>query len=371
MAAARSLGTAVRRMSRSLDNTLTESLLGDVDEISKLILESKEFECKSAMMDRSMLQLQFLLRDLRRVLVQDYDRQMEMNCWARFFPRYFVPEVDTEELAYQRFLLTCWVDLCKAYLLEKQTHKQWQEQQTHQDAVAVEDSPWYELVLSCIQSASRSRDIDLLRGAIAQGAKVCHDQIDSLHRIAQKEIGYLSSRGLQNPTMLRHKVSDFLIKEFSSGTDSRIDRTFLDHDLLPKTVTSVANVTGVSIMISHEALDKDKDRCVESTFDDYLSKTCWLCMQSDHTEYDLWLSCGHLCCSQCSADLLRLHMPCPLCRTASKHVKRAPALSSTDVHLDKALRNALHHHLMPLRTILAALTEARQILNVEEAHVYV
>mmetsp|Transcript_45603 Transcript_45603/g.131539 ORF Transcript_45603/g.131539 Transcript_45603/m.131539 type:complete len:600 (+) Transcript_45603:113-1912(+) len=67
--------------------------------------------------------------------------------------------------------------------------------------------------------------------------------------------------------------------------------------------------------------DKVGDACVHSSFEDYVSNTCWICQDSNE-EWDLWLSCRHLFCKRCSSRMLQLGMPCPLCRVVSSAVLR-------------------------------------------------
>ncbi|CAE7876221.1 RNF8, partial [Symbiodinium sp. KB8] len=75
--------------------------------------------------------------------------------------------------------------------------------------------------------------------------------------------------------------------------------------------------------------DKTQDRCVESSFNDYMENQCWICQDNQSKEFDLWLSCGHIFCSRCSTEMLRRQMPCPLCRTASSSVLRGRSVGPT------------------------------------------
>lgn len=63
------------------------------------------------------------------------------------------------------------------------------------------------------------------------------------------------------------------------------------------------------------------DRCVPSSFEDYLDDRCWICCEKG-SEWDLWLSCRHLFCKRCSMEMLKRRMPCPLCRVSSSTVLR-------------------------------------------------
>jgi len=81
---------------------------------------------------------------------------------------------------------------------------------------------------------------------------------------------------------------------------------------------------GITINEKDEPFDKDRDNCEESTFEDYVQGTCWVC-QNEEEKWDKWVLCGHLFCSMCSSTMLARHMPCPLCRRFSTTVVRAPA----------------------------------------------
>jgi len=87
----------------------------------------------------------------------------------------------------------------------------------------------------------------------------------------------------------------------------------------------VLRVHSAQAVILDRPFNKDEDRCVDSSFADYESNTCWICMQAPETPekgWDLWVSCRHLFCEKCSTEMLRRRMPCPLCRVASTHVLR-------------------------------------------------
>eukprot|EP00929_Paragymnodinium_shiwhaense_P105433 TRINITY_DN70452_c0_g1_i1.p1 TRINITY_DN70452_c0_g1~~TRINITY_DN70452_c0_g1_i1.p1 ORF type:complete len:1359 (+),score=246.84 TRINITY_DN70452_c0_g1_i1:139-4215(+) len=71
--------------------------------------------------------------------------------------------------------------------------------------------------------------------------------------------------------------------------------------------------------------DITSDQCVSSSFDDYKANQCWICRESNPS-WDLWLSCRHLFCSDCSTQMLRRRMPCPLCRVSSSVVIRGRAM---------------------------------------------
>lgn len=54
---------------------------------------------------------------------------------------------------------------------------------------------------------------------------------------------------------------------------------------------------------------------------DYIENSCWICCEP-RDKFDLWLTCRHIFCSQCSTEMLRRRMPCPLCRVHTTKVLR-------------------------------------------------
>eukprot|EP00928_Gymnodinium_smaydae_P023067 TRINITY_DN19181_c0_g1_i2.p1 TRINITY_DN19181_c0_g1~~TRINITY_DN19181_c0_g1_i2.p1 ORF type:complete len:544 (-),score=28.44 TRINITY_DN19181_c0_g1_i2:180-1811(-) len=81
---------------------------------------------------------------------------------------------------------------------------------------------------------------------------------------------------------------------------------------------------GVDIRNKNDPFDREIDHCQASTFNDYLSGTCWVCMSNEAPTWDKWVVCGHVFCTKCSEAMLRRTMPCPLCRKTSVQVVRAP-----------------------------------------------
>jgi len=76
-------------------------------------------------------------------------------------------------------------------------------------------------------------------------------------------------------------------------------------------------------VICRRPFNLQEDRCVESSFHDYEANRCWICQEDPSCDnWDLWLSCRHLYCSNCSTRMLQRRMPCPLCRVASSVVLR-------------------------------------------------
>ncbi|CAJ1372191.1 unnamed protein product [Effrenium voratum] len=75
-------------------------------------------------------------------------------------------------------------------------------------------------------------------------------------------------------------------------------------------------------ILINRPFDKVGDSCVESSYNDYAKNQCWICQDDTRTEFDLWLGCHHIFCSKCSTEMLKRHMPCPLCRVASTSVLR-------------------------------------------------
>jgi len=103
------------------------------------------------------------------------------------------------------------------------------------------------------------------------------------------------------------------------GTNSESHRLMATVDGQPEYVR-----VGRAIAIRVNRAFDEEDRCIESSFEDYVANTCWIC-QEGNAEWDMWMSCHHLFCKKCSEQMLRRNMPCPLCRMGSTIVKRGLA----------------------------------------------
>jgi len=68
----------------------------------------------------------------------------------------------------------------------------------------------------------------------------------------------------------------------------------------------------------------ERDSCQRSTFEDYCTGTCWLCCENRCERFHMWVQCGHIFCSGCSAAMMQRSMPCPLCRKVSTTIVEAP-----------------------------------------------
>eukprot|EP00927_Polykrikos_kofoidii_P058361 TRINITY_DN5283_c1_g1_i2.p1 TRINITY_DN5283_c1_g1~~TRINITY_DN5283_c1_g1_i2.p1 ORF type:complete len:596 (+),score=46.27 TRINITY_DN5283_c1_g1_i2:160-1788(+) len=86
-------------------------------------------------------------------------------------------------------------------------------------------------------------------------------------------------------------------------------------------VFETLRVGGALVRRMRRPFHQETDRCVESSFSDYIDNKCWICMDS-RGEWDLWLSCKHMFCRVCSTEMLQRRMPCPLCRVGSSTVLR-------------------------------------------------
>jgi len=82
----------------------------------------------------------------------------------------------------------------------------------------------------------------------------------------------------------------------------------------------------------------EEDNCPESSFEDYKSNQCWICA-SERDQWDMWLSCHHLFCKDCSTQMLRRRMPCPLCRVVSTTVLRGKKSENVPGNPEAELHN--------------------------------
>lgn len=152
-------------------------------------------------------------------------------------------------------------------------------------------------------------------------------------------MGWRRNSDLHNDQDWRSRVFDFLAGDplpVSEAYSPRISRPDDPHaHLLNEYMANGKQVVHVGLaraVLIKRPLEKDRDKCVSSSFEDYLQNTCWICREESE-EWDLWVSCHHLFCSRCSSQMLIRRMPCPLCRVASTTVLRgASALPSAAFH---------------------------------------
>lgn len=136
------------------------------------------------------------------------------------------------------------------------------------------------------------------------------------------------SADLHDDTDWRRRVWDFL-----QAPDPADDGQAGRERLLPDSHASLRDGSQVRVGNNHawatildRPFDQEEHRCVESNFNDYRAKNCWICQDAVECEsWDLWLQCRHIHCARCSEQMLRRRMPCPLCRMASTHVLRGKA----------------------------------------------
>merc|ERR1712187_743164 len=64
-----------------------------------------------------------------------------------------------------------------------------------------------------------------------------------------------------------------------------------------------------------------EDNLISSSIEDYQNNVCAIC-QHDNEKWDLWQSCHHLFCQDCSSEMLSRGMNCPLCRRSSATLLR-------------------------------------------------
>jgi len=69
----------------------------------------------------------------------------------------------------------------------------------------------------------------------------------------------------------------------------------------------------VVVVLQRGTLRRDRDGIVASSFEDYSNNSCWICQNITHEKWDLWTSCRNMFCKECSTEMLRRQMPCPLC----------------------------------------------------------
>jgi len=143
-------------------------------------------------------------------------------------------------------------------------------------------------------------------------------------------MGWRRNADLHGNRSWRRQVHNFLVGDGQPGVGSDSSSAELLRDTRIYSDSSTESVVGGSrvlrvglarALIVERSFDLEEDRCVPSSFEDYSNNICWIC-QSGNDEWDLWMSCRHVFCRDCSTQMLHRRMPCPLCRVASTTVLR-------------------------------------------------
>lgn len=101
--------------------------------------------------------------------------------------------------------------------------------------------------------------------------------------------------------------------------------------LLPSGTVGINALHGKTLIQSPSPFTAH-DNVTDSCFEDYKKNECWICRACNSNRTDipadrqwhLWVDCGHMYCHQCSSEIARRRMPCPLCRRCSSRIKEGP-----------------------------------------------
>jgi len=142
-------------------------------------------------------------------------------------------------------------------------------------------------------------------------------------------MGWRRQHDLHGDDAWRTRVRDFLLQTEAPGVRDSF-RCRQEVRLLDDDVIAIGNARAKLV---YRQFDQEGDRCFPSSFEDYVMNECWICKESKGT-WDLWLSCRHLFCEECSTEMLLRRMPCPLCRVSSAVVLRGHAYAAVQVDMD-------------------------------------
>mmetsp|Transcript_61245 Transcript_61245/g.145791 ORF Transcript_61245/g.145791 Transcript_61245/m.145791 type:complete len:628 (+) Transcript_61245:87-1970(+) len=167
-------------------------------------------------------------------------------------------------------------------------------------------------------------------------------------------MGWLRTSDLHEETQWRQRVHDFVAGEDAGPAQSlrpqakaaagrppaafeprsmrgQFYRGFTSQDatdILPgrdRNGNKVIRISHARVHFIDREFDQELDQCFQSSFEDYKKNICWIC-QSENDQWDMWTSCHHLFCQDCSTTMLKRRMPCPLCRVMSTTVLRGEAV---------------------------------------------
>ena len=145
-------------------------------------------------------------------------------------------------------------------------------------------------------------------------------------------MGWRRSTDLHGDDSWRDSVYQYLLGPESNSNDDRTRPSRTSDDTTHEEENALMKCPGTVIRVGRHAVAfaigrsfaEEKDRCFPSSFEDYKKNICWICARGN-PEWDLWVSCRHLFCKDCSREMLERNMPCPLCRIASSVVQRGLA----------------------------------------------
>lgn len=144
-------------------------------------------------------------------------------------------------------------------------------------------------------------------------------------------LSFRTSRDLRGNSEWRERVRRYICSFSDPEPAGHLIANAPTQPLLQASRTRLA--PGTRFIQTDKPFDKELDRIVSSSFDDYQKNQCWICCgggddtvapDSENNQWHLWMQCGHMFCTRCSDEMLRRQMPCPLCRRTSSSIKQGP-----------------------------------------------
>jgi len=146
-------------------------------------------------------------------------------------------------------------------------------------------------------------------------------------------LSFRTGADLHSDTNWRQRVYDFVFADHGpdvDGTPQQMQMGIIGHvqqhvsARRPNLIRCGRNNVSVKLRDPWEPFTVEHDSCQRSTFEDYCTGTCWLCCENRRERFHMWVQCGHIFCSDCSAAMMQRSMPCPLCRKVSTMVVEGP-----------------------------------------------
>lgn len=147
-------------------------------------------------------------------------------------------------------------------------------------------------------------------------------------------LSFRAANDARDNTRWRDSVSQYIYSFSDAPTSEYVG---MEADLRATPLLSSAPVESGHFLYGKRLLhsvsfSQEADNIVASSYEDYIANTCWICSGcntnrgdvSAEQQWHLWLSCGHMFCNQCSTEMSRRRMPCPLCRRHTNRIKEGP-----------------------------------------------
>lgn len=137
------------------------------------------------------------------------------------------------------------------------------------------------------------------------------------------------SRAIRAPTTITNPISGYQDNgscRRSTSLDS-VELSSLESSNTESLTDEIMHVRDVVVVSHQREWSAQQDGAINCQ-KDYIEKQCWICQDADRPQesgqatWDVWWTCRHAFCTECSQTMLERGWSCPLCRQKSHLIKR-------------------------------------------------